>query len=139
MKKNNYFTNRDSIKRQKEELWEKLYSLLEEDNNAREEYLEAVKNAIEEKPGLTAEQYAMMLTDDADERYRISCSISMFGFMADDARKYDGMHLCAEPSLPELTRKIKTYKRHFIEVDSEGNPIGRFDTVEQKFTYSMGR
>lgn len=139
MKKNNYFANRNLITRQKKELWEKLYALLEKEEDLRDDYLTSVASAIEEKPGLTADQYAMMLADDADERYSIACSISMLGFMAEDTRRYDGQHLCKEPSLPELTRKMKTFKRHFIEVNSEGNPIGRFDTEEQKFTYSMGR
>lgn len=132
----NYFTTRHSNASKKEELYRALAAILSEEEAAHDDYLRSVREVITHHPNLTAQQYANMLSNDAEERKSIKISIGMMGAMAEDARDKNS-HICDTPSIPNLRRKVKTITRRFVEIDTNGNPLGTVEYQEHKFTYHM--
>lgn len=132
----NYFTTRHSNASKKEELYRALAAILSEEEAAHDEYLRSVREVITRHPGLTAQQYANMLADNAEERNSIKISIGMMGVMAEDARDKNS-HICDTPSIPSLKRKRERVKRRFIEIDENNNPLGTMVIEECKTTYYM--
>lgn len=137
----NYFTTRNELSSKKIELLAALAEIYEIENNAHQDYLHELRDAIAKHPNLTAAQYAAILGKNKEERESIQLSIGMMGYMAEACRKgkfaYGNTPLCKNPSIPNLRRKAKTITRHFIEVDEDGNPLGTLETSETKFTYSL--
>lgn len=132
----NYFTTRHSNASKKEELYRALAAILSEEEAAHDDYLRSVQEVITRHPGLTAQQYASMLTDNAEERASIKISIGMMGVMAEEARNKNN-HICDTPSIPSLKRKHERVKRRFIEIDENNNPLGTMVIEECKTTYYM--
>lgn len=132
----NYFATRNANAPKKEELYRALAAILSEEEAAHDNYLRSVREVITRHPGLTAQQYASMLTDNAEERASIKLSIGMMGAMAEDARNKNS-HLCDTPSIPSLKRKHERVKRRFIEIDENNNPLGTMEIEECKTTYYM--
>lgn len=132
----NYFATRHNNAPKKEELYRALAALLAEEEAAHDNYLRSVREVITRHPGLTAQQYASMLADNAEERSSIKLSIGMMGAMAEDARNKNS-HLCDTPSIPSLKRKRERIKRRFIEIDENNNPLGTMEIEECKTTYYM--
>lgn len=133
----NYFTTRHSNAPKKEELYRALAAILSEEEAAHDDYLRSVREVITHHPGLTAQQYANMLADNAEERNSVKISIGMMGAMADEARNYKNSEICKNPSIPSLKRKRECVKRRFIEIDENNNPLGTMEIVERKTTYYM--
>ena len=136
----NYFTTRNELSSKKIELLAALAEIYEIENNAHQDYLHELRDAIAKHPNLTAAQYAAILGKNKEERESIQLSIGMMGYMAEAHRKNwttCGYPTCNDPSMPNLRRKAKTITRHFIEVDEDGNPLGTLETSETKFTYSF--
>lgn len=132
----NYFSTRNKNCPKKDELRQALAALIHEEKIAHEEYLHSVRNLITNKPGLTSAQYANMLSNDAEERKSIKVSIGMMGAMAEEAQD-ENSRICADPSIRNLRRKVKTVTRRFVEIDANGNPLGTVEYQENKFTYYM--
>lgn len=132
----NYFNTRRSNSPKKEELYRALAAILAEEETAHDDYLRSVREVITRHPGLTAQQYANMLADNAEERNSIKISIGMMGVMAEEARDKNN-HICNTPSIPSLKRKRECVKRRFIEIDENNNPLGTMEIVERKTTYYM--
>lgn len=132
----NYFATRHSNASKKEELYRALAAILSEEEAAHDEYLRSVREVITRHPGLTAQQYANMLADNAEERNSIKISIGMMGVMAEDARDKNS-HICDTPSIPSLKRKRERVKRRFIEIDENNNPLSTMVIEECKTTYYM--
>ena len=133
----NYFSTRNNNSSKKDELRKALAAIRIEEDAAHEEYLHSVRETITRHPNLTAQQYANMLADNAEERNSIKISIGVMGAMADEARNYKNSEICKNPSLPSLTRKHERVKRRFIEIDENNNPLGTMEIEECKTTYYM--
>ena len=133
----NYFATRHANAPKKEELYRALAAILSEEEAAHDEYLRSVREVITRHPNLTAQQYANMLADNAEERNSIKISIGVMGAMADEARNYKNSEICKNPSLPSLKRKHERVKRRFIEIDENNNPLGTMEIEECKTTYYM--
>lgn len=142
----NYFSERNELENKIRDLAIALDSLRRTKNDARQNYLAELAHLIKTRPGLTASQYAMLMSNDACERNSIQMSISNMGYMAEacekNLRSYpyygDTSHVvCSNPSMPSLKRKQTTVKRRFIEVDENNQPIGTHEVEEYKYTYSM--
>lgn len=119
------------------ELREQLDKLIAERDRNHYNYLHEVEDAIRKHPNLTAGQIAGILTDSADERLSIATSIGLMAHHAEDYRKHGRNADCQNPAIPNLHRKTKTIKRNFVELDEDGNPIGKFSMTEEKYVYSM--
>lgn len=133
----NYFATRHNNAPKKEELYRALAAILYEEEAAHDDYLRSVQEVITRHPGLTAQQYASMLTDNAEERASIKISIGMMGAMAEEARNCKNSEICKNPSIPSLKRKRERIKRRFIEIDENNNPLGTMEIEECKTTYYM--
>lgn len=139
----NYFTTVKNNRAKKEELLNALAAIREQEQAERETYLTAVRNIITAKPGLTAVQYASLLSNDAAERNSIASSIGMMGYMANNGRYYNydiskPSCVCGNPAIPNLVRKYNVIKRRFMELDENGNQLGSiFETIEYKSTYRI--
>lgn len=133
----NYFSTRNNNQPKKDELRKALAALTLEEKTAHKEYLDSVCNLVTNKPGLTAKQYANMLSDNNEERNSIKSSISMMGYMAKKAQNKNNS-ICNTPSIPNLERVIKTITRRFVEIDANGNPLNTVEYQETKFVYYMG-
>ena len=132
----NYFSTRNNNQPKKDELRKALAALTLEEKTAHKEYIDSVCNLITNKPGLTARQYADMLSDNDEERNSIKISISMMGYMAKKAQNKNNS-ICNTPSIPNLERVIKTITRRFVEIDTNDNPLGTVEYQETKFVYYM--
>ena len=132
----NYFSTRNNNQSKKIELREALAALTLEEKNAHNEYLDSLCELITNKPGLTASQYANMLSNNDEERNSIKISIGMMGYMAEKAQNKNNS-VCDTPSIPNLQRGIKTTTRRFVEIDANGNPLGTVEYQETKFIYYM--
>ena len=132
----NYFSTRNSNQSKKIELREALAALTLEEKNAHKEYIDSLCELIANKPGLTASQYANMLSNNDEERNSIKISIGMMGYMAEKAQNKNNS-VCDTPSIPNLQRGIKTTTRRFVEIDANGNPLGTVEYQETKFVYFM--
>ena len=132
----NYFSTRNNNQPKKDELRKALAALTLEEKTAHKEYLDSVCNLVTNKPGLTAKQYANMLSDNNEERNSIKISISMMGYMAKKAQNKNNS-ICNTPSIPNLERVIKTITRRFVEIDANNNPLGTVEYQETKFVYYM--
>lgn len=142
----NYFSERNELENKIHDLILSLDNLRRTKNDARQNYLAELANLIKSRPGLTASQYAMLMSNDAYERNSIQMSISNMGYMAKAHEKgwvkrayggYDAHAICNNPSMPSLKCKQTTVKRRFIEVDENNQPIGTHEVEEFKYTYSM--
>ena len=133
----NYFTTRHSNAPKKEELYRALAAILSEEEAAHDEYLRSVREVITRHPGLTAQQYANMLADNAEERKSIKISIGMMGAMASEAHNHKNSEICKNPSIPSLKRKHERVQRRFIEIDENNNPLGTMVIEECKTIYYM--
>ena len=142
----NYFSERNELENKIRDLAIALDSLRNAKDNARQNYLSELAHLIKSRPGLTASQYAMLMSNDACERNSIQMSISNMGYMAEAHEKNwvtrpyygDNSHaVCANPSLPSLKRKQTMVKRRFIEVDENNQPIGTHETAEYRTVYSI--
>lgn len=133
----NYFSTRNNNSSKKDELRRALAALTYEEECAHQEYLRSVRDVIARHPGLTAQQYAAMLADNAEERSSVKISIGMMGAMADEARRHKNSDICQNPSIPSLKRKHERVKRRFIEIDENNNPLGTMEFEECKTTYYM--
>ena len=142
----NYFSERNELENKIRDLVIALDSLRRTKDDARQNYLAELVNLIKSRPGLTATQYAMLMSNDACERNSIQMSISNMGYMAEacekNLRSYpyygDTSHVvCSNPSMPSLKRKQTTVKRRFIEVDENNQPIGTHETTEYRTVYSI--
>lgn len=142
----NYFSERNELENKIHDLILSLDSLRRTKNVARQNYLAELAHLIKSRPGLTATQYAMLMSNDACERNSIQMSISGMGYMAEACEKnwfkrahggYDAHVVCANPSMPSLKRKQTTVKRRFIEVDENNQPIGTHETTEYRTVYSI--
>ena len=138
----NYFSNRDNNLSKKAALLAELHNIRLQENAEYADYLMRVQNLITSRPGLTASQYAMLLSDNACERESIRTSIGNMAHVAEHHRKFVAGKLGRfesdlTPTLPNLKRKEITVKRRFIEVDENNQPIGTFEHEEHKYTYSM--
>lgn len=143
----NYFSERNELENKIRDLAIALDNLRRTKNDARQNYLAELANLIKSRPGLTASQYAMLMSNDAYERNSIQASIGVMGYMTEAheknwrTRSYyagDDSHvICANPSMPSLKRKHTTVKRRFIEVDENNQPIGTHETTEWHHIYSI--
>lgn len=138
----NYFSNRDNNLSKKAALLAELHNIRVQENAERNDYIMRVQNLITSRPGLTASQYAMLLSDNACERESIRTSIGNMAHVAEHHRKFVAGKLGKyetdlTPTLPNLKRKEITVKRRFIEVDENNQPIGTHEYEEFKYTYSM--
>lgn len=142
----NYFSERNELDSKIRDLAIALNSLRDVRDGARQNYLSELAHLIKSRPGLTATQYAMLMSNDAYERNSIQMSISNMGYMAEAHEKgwvkrayggYDAHAVCANPSMPSLKRKQTMVKRRFIEVDENNQPIGTVEYEDYKYTYSM--
>lgn len=138
----NYFSNRTTNHSKKVELLKALQEINRQEHEEREEYLHELNRLISIKPGMTAIQYAAMLTNNEAERCSIATSLAMMGYMADACRSERlGYHthklICTEPSMPTLCRDVKKVKRRFLELDENNNPIASFEKIETKYIYSL--
>ena len=143
----NYFSERNELENKIHDLIIALDSLRRTKDDARQNYLAELAHLIKSRPGLTASQYAMLMSNDACERNSIQMSISNMGYMAEACEKnlrsapyYGGSDshvVCANPSMPSLKRKQTMVKRRFIEVDENNQPIGTHETTEYRTVYSI--
>lgn len=138
----NYFSNRDNNLSKKASLRAELRAIRIQEEAERIDYLNRVQNLIASRPGLTASQYAMLLSDNACERESIRTSIGNMAYVAEHHREFVTGKLGKwetdlTPSMPKLKRKEITIKRRFIEVDENNQPIGTHEYEEFKYTYSM--
>lgn len=143
----NYFSERNELENKIRDLAIALNNLRDAKDDACQNYLAELANLIKSRPGLTATQYAMLMSDNAYERNSIQKSISNMGYMAEAYEKnwHTRPHcvgdvsyvICANPSMPSLKREQTTVKRRFIEVDENNQPIGTHEYEEVKYTYSM--
>ena len=142
----NYFSERNELENKIRDLAIALDSLRRTKDDARQNYLAELAHLIKSRPGLTATQYAMLMSNDACERNSIQMSISNMGYMAEAHEKNlhtypyygDSSHaVCANPSMPSLKRKQTMVKRRFIEVDENNQPIGTHETTEYRTVYSI--
>lgn len=138
----NYFTNCNKNYSKKAALLAELHAIRTQEKAERNDYLMRVQNLIASRPGLTASQYAMLLSDNACERNSIRTSIGNMAYVAEHHRKFVAGKLCnwetdLTPTMPKLTRKEHVIKRRFIEVDENNQPIGTHEYEECKYTYSM--
>ena len=138
----NYFSNRNNNYSKKMALIAELDSIRKQEQVERTDYIMRVQNLIASRPGLTASQYAMLLSDNASERESIRASIGNMGYVAEHHRKFvtgklGNWESDLTPTLPALKRKEITVKRRFIEVDENNQPIGTHEIEEFKYTYSM--
>jgi hypothetical protein len=140
----NYFSECNELNTKIRELTQALDNLRNTKDNARQNYLSELTRLIKSRPGLTASQYAALMSGDADERNSIQASISGMGYMADAHKKNWRTHpccgnyaICANPSMPSLQRKQTMVKRRFIEVDENNMPIGTHETAEYRTVYSI--
>ena len=138
----NYFSERNELENKIHALILSLDNLRRTKNDARQNYLAELANLIKSRPGLTASQYAMLLSDNACERESIRTSIGNMAYVAEHHRKFVEGKLgkyesALTPTMPKLKRKEITIKRRFIEVDENNQPIGTHEVEEYKYTYSM--
>lgn len=138
----NYFTNCNKNYSKKNELREALKAIYRQEHLERFNYLSELESLIKSRPGLTASQYAALLSTDACERNSIRTSIGVMGHVAEHHRKFVAGKLGRfetdlDPSMPKLVRKEHTIKRRFIEVDENNQPIGTHEFEECQYTYSM--
>lgn len=142
----NYFSERNELENKIHDLIIALDSLRRTKDDARQNYLSELAHLIKSRPGLTASQYAMLMSNDACERNSIQMSISNMGYMAEAHEKgwvkrayggYDAHAVCANPSMPSLKRKQTMVKRRFIEVDENNQPIGTHETTEYRTIYNI--
>jgi hypothetical protein len=138
----NYFSNRNNNYSKKMALIAELDSIRKQEQAERTDYIMRVQNLIASRPGLTASQYAMLLSDNASERESIRASIGNMAYVAEHHRKFVTGKLGKyetdlDPTMPKLKRKEITVKRRFIEVDENNQPIGTFEHEEHKYTYSI--
>ena len=134
---NNLYYNISKSNDKIRELREQLDKLISERDRNHFNYLREVEDTIRKHPNLTAGQIAGLLTDNADERLSIATSIGVMAYYAEDYRKYGRNAVSQNPAIPNLHRKTKTIKRNFVELDEDGNPIGKFSMMEEKYVYSM--
>lgn len=138
----NYFSNLNKNYSKKQELREALKAIYRQEHLEHFNYLSELESLIKSRPGLTASQYAALLSTDACERNSIRTSIGIMGRVAEHHRKFVAGKLSRfetdlDPSMPKLVRKEHTIKRRFIEVDENNQPIGTHEVEEFKYTYSM--
>lgn len=142
----NYFSERNELENKIHDLVIALDSLRRTKDDARQNYLSELAHLIKTRPGLTATQYAMLMSNDACERNSIQMSISNMGYMAEAYEKNlrthsyygDDSHMvCSNPSMPSLKRKQTKVKRRFIEVDENNQPIGTHETTEYRTVYNI--
>lgn len=138
----NYFSERNELENKIRDLTIALDSLRRTKNDARQNYLSELARLIKSRPGLTASQYAMLLSDNACERESIRTSIGNMAYVAEHHRKFVEGKLGRfesdlTPTMPKLKRKEHVIKRRFIEVDENNQPIGTHEYEEVKYTYSM--
>ena len=138
----NYFSNRNNNLSKKATLRAELHNICKQEQAERIDYIMRVQNLIASRPGLTASQYAMLLSDNASERESIRTSIGNMGYVAEHHRKFvtgklGNWESDLTPTLPALKRKEITVKRRFIEVDENNQPIGTVEREEFKYIYSM--
>lgn len=138
----NYFFNRNNNLSKKAALRAELHNIYVQEKAEHVDYIMRVQNLIASRPGLTASQYAMLLSDNACERESIRTSIGNMAYVAEHHRKFVTGKLGKfesdlTPTLPKLKRKEITIKRRFIEVDENNQPIGTVEREEYKYTYSM--
>ena len=132
----NYFSNRDANYIKKVELRKALHAIHVQEKAERKDYLHNVEAIIKSKPGLTAEQYANLLSDNAAERNSIAASIAGMGFNATQYR-LGREKVCSNPSIPALARKRDVIKRRFMELDETGNSLGIHEVIQYKTVYSI--
>ena len=138
----NYFSNLNKNHSKKNELREALKAIYTQEHLERFNYLSELESLIKSRPGLTASQYAALLSTDTCERNSIRTSIGNMGYVAEHHRKFVAGKLPnwetdLDPSMPKLVRKEHTITRRFIEVDENNQPIGTHEYEEFKYTYSM--
>lgn len=138
----NYFSNLNNNLSKKASLRAELRAISIQEKIERNDYLMRVQNLITSRPGLTASQYAMLLSDNACERESIRTSIGNMAYVAEHHRKFVEGKLGKyesdlTPTMPKLKREEITIKRRFIEVDENNQPIGIHEFEECKYTYSM--
>ena len=138
----NYFSNRNANYSKKKALRAELHNIHVQEKAEHADYITRVQNLIKSRPGLTATQYAMLLSDNACERESIRTSIGNMAYVAEHHRdfvtgKLHNWETDLTPTLPKLKRKEITVKRRFIEVDENNQPIGTHEFEEFKYTYSM--
>lgn len=138
----NYFSNRNNNLSKKAALLAELHNIRVQENAEHNDYIMRVQNLIASRPGLTASQYAMLLSDNARERESIRSSIGNMAYVAEHHRKFvtgklGNYETDLTPTLPKLKRKEISVKRRFIEVDENNQPIGTHEYEEFKYTYSM--
>lgn len=138
----NYFSNRNANYSKKMALRDELRNIYKQEQAEHFDYIMRVQNLIASRPGLTASQYAMLLSDNASERESIRTSIGNMAHVAEHHRKFVEGKLPnwendLTPTMPKLKRKEITVKRRFIEVDENNQPIGTHEVEECKYTYSM--
>lgn len=138
----NYFSERNELENKIRDLAIALDNLRRTKNDARQNYLAELAHLIKTRPGLTASQYAMLLSDNACERESIRTSIGNMAYVAEHHRdfvmgKLGKYESDLTPTMPKLKRKGITVKRRFIEVDENNQPIGTIEREEHKYTYSM--
>ena len=106
----NYFSERNELENKIRDLTIALKSLHDTKKDARQNYLSELARLIKSRPGLTATQYAMLLSDNACERESIRTSIGNMGYVAEHHRKFVTGKLGKydsdlTPTLPNLKRK----------------------------------
>ena len=138
----NYFSERNELENKIRDLTITLNSLHDAKKDARQNYLSELARLIKSRPGLTASQYTMLLSDNACERESIRTSIGNMAYVAEHHRDFVAGKLGRfesdlTPTMPKLKRREISVKRRFIEVDENNQPIGTHEYEEFKYTYSM--
>ena len=138
----NYFSERNELENKIRDLTITLNSLHDAKKDARQNYLSELARLIKSRPGLTASQYAMLLSDNACERESIRTSIGNMAYVAEHHRDFVAGKLGRfesdlTPTMPKLKRREISVKRRFIEVDENNQPIGTHEYEEFKYTNSI--
>lgn len=138
----NYFSNLNKNYPKKQELRKALEAICKQEHLERFNYLSELEALIKSRPGLTASQYATLMSNDACERESIRTSIGNMAYVAEHHREFvtgklGNWETDLTPSMPKLVRKEHTIKRRFIEVDENNQPIGTVEREEYKYTYSI--
>ena len=125
----NYFSERNELENKIRDLTITLNSLHDAKKDARQNYLSELARLIKSRPGLTASQYTMLLSDNACERESIRTSIGNMAYVAEHHRDFVAGKLGRfesdlTPTMPKLKRREISVKRRFIEVDENNQPIG---------------
>lgn len=164
--KTNAFSTRKNSKEKISKLWGALNEIWDKNNNAYQEYTEALEEFLRDNPYSTLDQIACALSDSPSEQRSIRLSVTGLATAATEARRCEKEKADWDALTPEQQAKMKrnypfkdfpdsedfnisratfpgldykyiTKTRHFVELDDNDNEISRFNTTEEKKVYFL--